>query len=99
MWRFLTELEKLLGEPAKMRLAAELLTAEVRIHQGKHDPVHATQCAKRAFELYLEATRSPELAAEAKASFAAYEEIAIAALRSAGAKEPERLAPLFIGLV
>src|SRR4051812_27412944 len=48
-------LAKLLGEPAKMRLAAELLTAEVRIHQGKHDPGHATQCAKRAFELYLEA--------------------------------------------
>jgi DNA-binding transcriptional regulator YbjK len=51
------------------------------------------------FELYLEATRTPELAKEAKACFAAYEEIAVAALRSAGAEDPERLAPLFIGLI
>jgi hypothetical protein len=48
-------LAKLLGEPAKMRCAAELLAAEARIHQGKRDPVHAMQCTKRAFELYLEA--------------------------------------------
>jgi TetR/AcrR family transcriptional regulator, regulator of biofilm formation and stress response len=51
------------------------------------------------FELYLEATRTPELAKEAKACFAAYEEIAVAALRSAGAQDPEQLAPLFIGLI
>ena len=51
------------------------------------------------FELYLEATRTPVLAEVAKASFAAYEDIAVAALRSAGADEPERLAPLFIGLI
>jgi DNA-binding transcriptional regulator YbjK len=51
------------------------------------------------FELYLEATRSPALAEEARACFAAYEEIAVAALRSAGAEEPERLAPLFIALI
>jgi TetR/AcrR family transcriptional regulator, regulator of biofilm formation and stress response len=51
------------------------------------------------FELYLEATRSPALAEEARACFAAYEEIAVAALRSGGAAAPERLAPLFIGLI
>jgi DNA-binding transcriptional regulator YbjK len=51
------------------------------------------------FELYLEATRTPALAEVAKASFASYEEIAVAALRSGGAKDPERLAPLFIGLI
>jgi TetR/AcrR family transcriptional regulator, regulator of biofilm formation and stress response len=51
------------------------------------------------FELYLEATRSPALAEEAHACFAAYEEIAVAALRSAEAEEPERLAPLFIALI
>jgi len=51
------------------------------------------------FELYLEATRTPELAVEAKACFAAYEEIAVAALRAAGAKDPETIAPLFIGLI
>lgn len=51
------------------------------------------------FELYLEATRTPALAEEAQACFAAYEEIAVAALRSAGAEDPERLAPLFIALI
>ena len=51
------------------------------------------------FELYLEATRTPALAKEAKACFAAYDEIAVAALRAAGAKDPEALAPLFIGLI
>jgi TetR/AcrR family transcriptional regulator, regulator of biofilm formation and stress response len=51
------------------------------------------------FELYLEATRTPALAEVAKASFASYEEIAVAALRSAGAQDPERVAPLFIGLI
>jgi TetR/AcrR family transcriptional regulator, regulator of biofilm formation and stress response len=51
------------------------------------------------FELYLEATRTPALAEEARACFAAYEEIAVAALRSAGAEDPERIAPLFIALI
>jgi TetR/AcrR family transcriptional regulator, regulator of biofilm formation and stress response len=51
------------------------------------------------FELYLEATRSPALAEEARACFAAYEEIATAALRSAGATDPQAIAPLFIGLI
>jgi DNA-binding transcriptional regulator YbjK len=51
------------------------------------------------FELYLEATRTPALAEEARASFAAYEEIATAALRAGGAADPEALAPLFIGLI
>jgi DNA-binding transcriptional regulator YbjK len=51
------------------------------------------------FELYLEATRTPSLAEEARACFAAYEEIAVAALRSAGAEDPERIAPLFIALI
>lgn len=51
------------------------------------------------FELYLEATRSPALAEEARACFAAYEQIATAALRSGGARDPEAVAPLFIGLI
>jgi TetR/AcrR family transcriptional regulator, regulator of biofilm formation and stress response len=51
------------------------------------------------FELYLEATRTPQLADVARESFAAYEEIGVAALRSAGASDPERLAPLFLGLI
>ena len=48
-------LAQLLAEPARMRLAAELLAAEAKIQQGKRDPIHATLCTKRAFELYLEA--------------------------------------------
>jgi DNA-binding transcriptional regulator YbjK len=51
------------------------------------------------FELYLEATRTPALAEEAKACFVAYDEIAVAALRAAGANDAEALAPLFIGLI
>lgn len=51
------------------------------------------------FELYLEATRTPALAEEAKACFAAYEEIGVAALRSAGARDPEGAAPMFIALI
>lgn len=48
-------LAALLKDPAKMRFAAQLLVAESRVYQGKRDPVHATICAKRAMELYLEA--------------------------------------------
>jgi len=51
------------------------------------------------FELYLEATRTPQLADVARESFAAYEAIGVAALRAAGTRDPERLAPLFLGLI
>jgi tetratricopeptide (TPR) repeat protein len=45
----------LLKEPAKMRVAAQLLIEEGRAYAGKGDPAHATVCYRRAFELYLEA--------------------------------------------
>lgn len=45
----------LLKEPAKMRVAAQLLVEEGRAHAGKQDPVHAAICYRRAWELYLEA--------------------------------------------
>ena len=45
----------LLKEPAKMRVAAQLLVEEGRAHAGKQDPVHAAMCYRRAWELYLEA--------------------------------------------
>ena len=48
-------LAQLLGEPAKMRVAGELLAAEARVHQAKGNPVHALLCYKRALELFLEA--------------------------------------------
>jgi len=48
-------LAQLLGEPAKMRVAGELLAAEARVHQAKGNPVHALLCHKRALELFLEA--------------------------------------------
>lgn len=50
------------------------------------------------FELYLEAARNPALRDIAEESFRAYEDVAVAALRAAGASEPERLAPLFVSL-
>ena len=50
------------------------------------------------FELYLEAARNPALREIAEESFRAYEEVAIAALRAAGAADPEGIAPLFVSL-
>ena len=50
------------------------------------------------FELYLEAARNPALRDIARESFAAYEEVAVAALRAAGVEDPERIAPLFVSL-
>lgn len=48
-------LAALLGEPARMRVAARLLIEEGHARAGKGDPVHAAVCYRRAFELYLEA--------------------------------------------
>jgi hypothetical protein len=45
----------MLKEPARMRVAAQLLIEEGRSYAGKGDPVHAAVCYRRAFELYLEA--------------------------------------------
>jgi DNA-binding transcriptional regulator YbjK len=81
------------GVRAEPEVVVEAMLAEIRDTLSR--PVE--QVAQ--FELYLEATRTPALAEEAKACFAAYEEIAVAALRAAGAKDPEAVAPLFIGLI
>src|SRR5439155_4841508 len=81
------------AEPAEPGAVVDAIVAEIRETLSR--PVE--QVAQ--FELYLEATRTPALAEEAKACFAAYDEIAVAALRAAGAKDPEALAPLFIGLI
>lgn len=48
-------LAELLKEPARMRVAAQLLIEEGRAYTGKGDPVHAAVCYRRAFELMLEA--------------------------------------------
>jgi len=48
-------LAQLLAEPARMRIAGELLAAEARAHQAKGNPVHALLCNRRALELFLEA--------------------------------------------
>ena len=47
-------LAELLAEPAKLRVAAQLLTEEGRAYAGKGDPAHAARCYVRAWELYLE---------------------------------------------
>jgi DNA-binding transcriptional regulator YbjK len=51
------------------------------------------------FELYLEATRQPQLAAAAARCVAAYRRATTAALRSAGAADPEGLAPIALALI
>jgi hypothetical protein len=48
-------LAELLAEPAKMRVAARLLVEEGKAYAGKGDPVHASICYRRAWELHLEA--------------------------------------------
>lgn len=48
-------LARLLGDPGKMRTAAQLLAEEAKVHAGKQDPVHAMLCTRRALELHLEA--------------------------------------------
>jgi DNA-binding transcriptional regulator YbjK len=85
--------ERFQGVRAGPEVVADAIVAEIGTTLTR--PV--VQVAQ--FELYLEATRTPALAKEAKACFAAYDEIAVAALRAAGAKDPEALAPLFIGLI
>jgi DNA-binding transcriptional regulator YbjK len=59
-------------------------------------PAHPEQIAQ--FELYLEAARNPAVRDIARDSFRAYEEVAVAALRAAGADKPEEIAPLFVSL-
>ena len=60
-----------------------------------NDPHQAAQ-----FELYLQASRTPELREAAAAAFAAYERMAAAALRAAGLPDEEaaRSAALFVAL-
>lgn len=48
-------LAEMLKEPARMRIAAQLLTEEGRAYAGKGDPAHGAVCYRRAWELYLEA--------------------------------------------
>lgn len=52
------------------------------------------------FELYIQASRMPELRAAAAAAFAAYERVAAAALRAVGLREQDaaRSAALFVAL-
>lgn len=48
-------LARLLADPMKMRVAGELLAEEAKVRNATGDLVHAMQCSKRAFELFLEA--------------------------------------------
>lgn len=49
-------LADLLRDPAKMRIAAQLLGEEARAVAGKSDPVHAAMLSKRAMKLYAVAS-------------------------------------------
>ncbi len=48
-------LAAMLKEPEKLRAGGKLLAEEAKIHSANGDLMHATQCSKRAFELFLEA--------------------------------------------
>jgi DNA-binding transcriptional regulator YbjK len=79
--------------------AEELSPAEAAERFGEllrgNDPHQVAQ-----FELYLHASRTPELHSAAADAFAAYERVAAAALRAAGldAEGAERSAALFVAL-
>jgi hypothetical protein len=45
----------LLGDPAKIRAAAQLLGEEARVLTGKRDPITAAVVSRRALELYVAA--------------------------------------------
>ena len=45
----------LLGDPAKIRAAAQLLGEEARVLTGKRDPINAAIVSRRALELYVAA--------------------------------------------
>lgn len=51
------------------------------------------------YELYLQATRNQALRASAARCVKAYHEITAAALRAAGADDPEQLAPIALALI
>jgi DNA-binding transcriptional regulator YbjK len=91
-----TEAERLRGVAERLGAGAspaDLATQYAAELEGSQGPEQIAQ-----FELYLEAGRNPALQDIARESFRAYEEVAIAALRAAGAPDPERLAPLFVAL-
>lgn len=79
-----------LGEQADPEVVAARIGAVLDENAG------AEQVAQ--FELYLEAARNPALRDIAAEAFAAYEEVAVAALRAAGVEQPEEIAPLFVSL-
>lgn len=84
------------------RLAADIEAEGMSAEEGAaawaerlraNDPHQVAQ-----FELYLQASRTPELRDAVASAFAAYERVAAAGLRAAGLEEPERAAALFVAL-
>jgi len=90
------EAQRLKGVAEQLGTGADPAAVAERYASVLEDNAGDEQIAQ--FELYLEAARNPALRDIAAESFRAYEEVAIAALRAAGASEPERLAPLFVSL-
>jgi DNA-binding transcriptional regulator YbjK len=90
------EAQRLQGVAEALGAGADPATVAAEFASVLGSPPGPEQIAQ--FELYLEAARNPALRDIALESFRAYEEVAVAALRAAGATEPERLAPLFVSL-
>jgi DNA-binding transcriptional regulator YbjK len=86
-------LEGLTEAIEREKLSAEESAARWSELQRAHEPGEVAQ-----FELYLLASRTPELRAAAAEAFAAYERGAEAALRAAGLKDAASAAPLFVAL-
>ena len=84
-------------------LVAQVEAAELTVEQGAAglqallEDRPARRIAK--FELYLQAARDPALRPAARRCFEAYDDLAVATLRTLGVAEPERAAQLMIAIV
>jgi len=96
--RFLAEETARLGELSAAVRSAELTVDEgVAALQALLEDRPLRRVAK--FELYLQAARDPALRPAARRCFKAYDDLAVATLRTLGVPDPERAAPLTIAIV
>ncbi|MGW5112021.1 TetR/AcrR family transcriptional regulator [Nocardia sp. NPDC004123] len=94
------EIERLTALTSRLDSTSETEVDEVLRRTRAAIEASTTRAAQVAqLELYLHATRSPELRAVASRCYQAYDELAAAVLRTLGIAEPERFAPLLGALI
>ena len=93
-------------EVARLRTLAERLAdaslTEAEAAAGVQALVEQSSASRghvAQVELYVEASRDPELRDAARRCFEAYDEVAVAALRAIGVRDPEAMAPALVALI